>query len=87
MIRANMKESSEQTMARFLNGLNHPIKRNADFQPYNNTLELVQQATKAEQQVQEDAKYSQVLILHIKNLQHQLSSLFKHDALHSSYTR
>lgn len=58
MICANVKESNEQTMACFLDGLNHPIKRIADFQPYNNLLELVHQATKAERQVQEDIKYS-----------------------------
>src|SRR4051812_34274066 len=34
MIRANVKEDDEQTMARFLNGLNHPIRKIADFQPY-----------------------------------------------------
>ena len=33
MIRANVKEDDEQTIARFLNGLNHPIKKIADFQP------------------------------------------------------
>ena len=31
MIRANATEDDEQTMARFLNGLNHPIKKIADF--------------------------------------------------------
>jgi hypothetical protein len=45
-------------MARFLNGLNNPIKKIADFQPYSNLLELVNQATKAEQQVQDDFKYA-----------------------------
>ena len=58
MIRANIMEDEEQTMARFLNGLNYSIKKIADFQPYNNLLELVHQATKAERQVQEDYKYS-----------------------------
>jgi hypothetical protein len=58
MIQANVKEDDEQTMARFLNGLNHPIKKIADFQPYSNLLELVHQAAKAERQVQEDYKYS-----------------------------
>lgn len=48
MIRANVKEDDEQTIARSLNGLNHPIKWIADFQPYSNLLELVHQATKAE---------------------------------------
>ena len=47
MIRANVMEDDEQTMARFLNGLNHPIKKIADFQPYSNLIELVHQPTKA----------------------------------------
>ena len=58
MIRANVKEDDEQTMARFLNGLNHPIKKIADFQPYSNLIELVLQATKEEHQVQDDFKYA-----------------------------
>ena len=58
MIRANVKEDDKQTVARFLNGLNHPIKRIADFQPYSILLELVHQATKAKQQVQDDFKYA-----------------------------
>ena len=58
MIRANVTEDDEQTMARFLNGLNHPIKKIADFQPYSNLIELVHQATKAEWQVQDDFKYA-----------------------------
>ena len=56
MIRANVTEDDEQTMARFLNGLNHPIKKIADFQPYSNLIELVHQATKAERQLQDDFK-------------------------------
>ena len=39
-------ENDEQTMARFFNGLNHHIKKIADFQPYSNLIELVHQATK-----------------------------------------
>src|SRR6266496_6097473 len=58
MIRANVTEDDEQTMACFLNGLNHPIKKIADFQPYSNLIELVHQATKAERQVQDDFKYT-----------------------------
>ena len=57
MIRANVTEDEEQTMARFLNGLNQPIKKIADFQPYSNLIEL-HQATKAERQVQDDYKYA-----------------------------
>ena len=33
MIRANVKEDDVHPMARFLNGLNHPIKQIANFQP------------------------------------------------------
>src|SRR3954471_24296008 len=58
MIQANATEDDEQTMAPFLNGLNHPIKKIADFQPYSNLIELVHQATKAERQVQDDLKYA-----------------------------
>ena len=58
MIRANVMEDGQQTMARFLNGLNHPIKKIANFQPYSNLIELVHQATKAERQVQDDFKYA-----------------------------
>ena len=58
MIRANITEDDEQTMDRFLNGLNHPIKKIAYFQPYSNLIELVHQATKAERQVQDDFKYT-----------------------------
>ena len=57
MIQANVKEDDEQTMARFMNGLNHPIKKIADFQPYSNLIELVHQATKTERQVQDEFKY------------------------------
>ena len=38
MIQANVKEEEEQTMARFLNGLNHPIKKIANFQPYSTLI-------------------------------------------------
>ena len=58
MIWANVTKDDEQTMARFLNGLNHPIKKIADFQPYSNLIELVHQATKEERQVQDDFKYA-----------------------------
>src|SRR3954467_15205406 len=61
MIRANVKESEEQTMARFLNGLNYQVNKITNFQPYKTIQELVHQATKAERQVQEDAKYSKFL--------------------------
>ena len=58
MIRANVTVDGKKTMSRFLNGLNHPIKNIADFQPYSNLIELVHQATKAERQVQDDFKYA-----------------------------
>ena len=58
MIRANVTEDDAQSMARFLNGRNHPIKKIADFQPYSNLVELVHQATKEERQVQDDFNYA-----------------------------
>ncbi|KAK1692663.1 hypothetical protein QYE76_009360 [Lolium multiflorum] len=58
MMRANIQESENQTIARFFNGLNYPIKRIVEFQPYSNMVELVHQASKAERQVNEDIKYS-----------------------------
>ena len=57
MIRANVLESEEQTMARFLNGLNHPIKKIVEFQPYDSLVALVHQDTKAERQIIADFKY------------------------------
>jgi len=56
-IRAHVEESQEQSMARFLNGLNYPIKKIVEFQPYTNLVELVHQATKAERHVLEELKY------------------------------
>ena len=47
MIRDNVMEDDEQTLARLLNGLNHPINKIADFQPYSNLIELVHQARQA----------------------------------------
>ncbi|KAK1601928.1 hypothetical protein QYE76_027033 [Lolium multiflorum] len=58
MMRANIQESENQTIARFFNGLNYPIKKIVEFQPYSNMVELVHQASKAERQVNEDIKYS-----------------------------
>ena len=58
MIRANITKDEEQPMARLFNGHNHPIKKIVDFQQYYNLIDLVHQATKADQQVQEDYKYS-----------------------------
>ncbi|KAK1648750.1 hypothetical protein QYE76_066555 [Lolium multiflorum] len=58
MMRANIQESENQTITRFFNGLNYPIKRIVEFQQYSNMVELVHQASKAERQVNEDIKYS-----------------------------
>ena len=54
MMSANVDEREEQTMARFLNGLNIPVKRIVEFLPYTNMVELLHQATRAERQVRED---------------------------------
>ena len=55
--RAHIVESEEQSMARFLNGLTYPIKRIVEFLPYENLVELVHQAMKAERQVVDELKY------------------------------
>jgi len=52
LIRGAIDELEEQTIARFLNGLNKPIRKIVDFQPYNNLVELLHQAIKAERHVQ-----------------------------------
>ena len=43
-------------MSRFLSGLNKPIKRVVEFQTYNNVVELVHIAQKAERQLNDDVK-------------------------------
>ena len=58
MIRARVHEDEEQSMARFLSGLNKPIKCVVEFQTYNNVVELVHIAQKAERQLQDDARPS-----------------------------
>ncbi|KAK1616977.1 hypothetical protein QYE76_022494 [Lolium multiflorum] len=54
MMSANVDEREEQTMARFLNGLNIPVKWIVEFLPYTNMVELLHQATRVELQVRED---------------------------------
>lgn len=56
MIRANIHEDEEQSMSRFLYGLNPNVKRVVDLQPYSNVVELVHLASKAERQLQEDSR-------------------------------
>ena len=58
MIRARVHEDEKQSMARFLSGLNKPIKCVVEFQTYNNVVELVHIAQKAERQLQDDARPS-----------------------------
>ena len=56
MIRARVHEDEEQSMSRFLSGLNKPIKRVVEFQTYYNVVELVHIAQKAERQLNDDVK-------------------------------
>src|SRR4051794_51050 len=55
MMRAHIDEDEENTIARFLNGLNYPIQNIVEFQPYTTIVQLVHQATKAEHQVKKEA--------------------------------
>jgi hypothetical protein len=57
MMRIKLDERQEQTMACFFNGLNFPIKRIVEFLPYTTLRDLLHKATRAECQLQEDAKY------------------------------
>jgi hypothetical protein len=57
MMRLKLEEKQEQTMARFFNGLNFPIKRIVEFLPYSTLRDLLHKATRAERQLQEGAKY------------------------------
>ncbi|XP_035816895.1 uncharacterized protein, partial [Zea mays] len=61
MIRANVYQDEEQTIARFMAGLHRNIQRIVEFQPYQSLIDLVHQATKAELQLQQDAKSSKPL--------------------------
>jgi hypothetical protein len=61
MIRANVYEDEEQTIACFMAGLHHSIQRIVEFQPYQCLINLVHQATKVERQLQQDAKSSKPL--------------------------
>ena len=51
MIRANVYEDEEQSIARFMSG-----QRIVEFQQYRNLIELVHQASKAKHQLQQDMK-------------------------------
>jgi hypothetical protein len=57
MMCLKLEEKQEQTLARFFNGLNHPIKRIVEFLPYTTVCDLIHKATQAEHQLQDDAKY------------------------------
>jgi len=51
MIRANVEEDREATMARFLNGLNPAIADKVELQYYVEIEEIVHKAIKIEQQL------------------------------------
>jgi hypothetical protein len=61
MIRANVYEDEEKTIARFMVGLHRSIQRIVEFQPYRRLIDLVHQATKAERELQQDAKNNKPL--------------------------
>jgi hypothetical protein len=56
MIRANVYEDEEQSIARFMSGLHHHIQGIVEFQQYRNLIELVHQASKVERQLRQDMK-------------------------------
>ena len=58
MQRARVREEPEQTMQRFLSGLNYNIKRIVRLHQYYDMTDLLHQAREAELQVAEDAKFT-----------------------------
>nr|XP_025875920.1 uncharacterized protein LOC107278868 [Oryza sativa Japonica Group] len=67
MIRANVYEDEEQSIARFMSGLHRNIQRIVEFQQYRNLIELVHQASKAERQLQQDMKSNRGVSFSTKN--------------------
>ncbi|XP_028216647.1 uncharacterized protein LOC114398673 [Glycine soja] len=57
LIRANIEETNEATMARYLNGLNREIQDVVELQSYNNMDELIHRAVKVEQQLKRKQTY------------------------------
>ncbi|XP_024310345.1 uncharacterized protein LOC112268657 [Brachypodium distachyon] len=58
MQRARVREDAEQTMQRFLSGLNFNVKRIVRHYQYHDITELLHQAHEAEAQLAEDAKFA-----------------------------
>jgi hypothetical protein len=67
MIRTNVYEDEEQSIARFISGLHRNIQRIVEFQQYRNLIELVHQASKAERQLQQDIKMSRAGPFNVKD--------------------
>ena len=57
LIRANIEETNEAAMARFLNGLNRHIQDIVELYSYNNMDELIHRAVKVEQQLKRKQTY------------------------------
>jgi hypothetical protein len=66
MIRANVYEDEEQSIAHFVSSLHRNIQRIVEFQQYYNLIELVHQASKDERQLQQDIKMSRARPLDVK---------------------
>ncbi|XP_066341708.1 uncharacterized protein [Miscanthus floridulus] len=80
MIRANVYEDEEQTIARFMLGLHRNIQRIVEFQPYHHLIDFVHQATKAECQVQQDAKSIKSLSYGVRTMSAGSKSISKFTA-------
>jgi len=77
MIRANVYEDEEQTIARFKAGLHRNIQHIVEFQPYRHLIELVHPTTKADRQLQQDAKSSNSLYFGTRNFSRGSKSITK----------
>ena len=57
MIRANIEQTNEATMARFHNGLNRDIQDVVELQSYNTMYELIHRDMKVEKQLRRKQAY------------------------------
>lgn len=68
MIRANVEEDCEATMARFLRGLNFDIANVVELQDYLEIKDMVHMATKVEKQLKKKKGHSSLELMQIRPL-------------------
>jgi hypothetical protein len=84
MIRTNVYEDKEQTIANFMAGLHRSIQRIVEFQPYRCFIDLVHQAIKVECQLRQDAKSSKPLSYGARTMTRESKSISRYTAAPSA---